>query len=130
MEQKEREKLALQEETVKEGDRLRDSLLNKLFTLNTILSAAFLVLFQFDKNVLFINFLNILPFISVALIIIYELIIFRAIGHAYHELEKKENHKIDLSYTKELYQFATYVILISIILTLIELGYLFYILIK
>jgi hypothetical protein len=101
-----------------------------MFTLNTILSASFLVLFQFDKNILHIKILNILPFISVVLITLYELIIFRAIGRAYFELEKKKNEKINLKYIYQLSKVSTYVIFISIILTLIELGYLFYILLK
>ncbi|MBL3548127.1 hypothetical protein [Chryseobacterium sp. KMC2] len=67
MEEIEKEKLELQNEIMKEGDKFRDSLINKMFTLNTILSAAFLVLFQFDKNILHIKILNILPFISVVL---------------------------------------------------------------
>ena len=48
MEKKELEKNELQDFIIKEGEELRKSLLDKLFNLNTLLSATFMVLFQLD----------------------------------------------------------------------------------
>ena len=71
MEKKELEKNELQDFIIKEGEELRKSLLDKLFNLNTLLSATFMVLFQLDIKSFNIKILNILPFCTVILILLY-----------------------------------------------------------
>ena len=87
MEKKELEKNELQDFIIKEGEELRKSLLDKLFNLNTLLSATFMVLFQLDIKSFNIKILNILPFCTVILILLYQLYGLRILGAAYHKLE-------------------------------------------
>lgn len=114
--------------TIKEADKLRDSLLDNLFNLNAILSAAFLFLLQKDDSSLNIKILNALPFISVALIMIYKLGLMLSMGHIYHNIENWNKQKCEKF--KNLYQNVNQIILLTIILTLIELGYLLSILLS
>lgn len=128
MENKESEKNELQDFIIKEGDELRKSLLDKLFNLNTLLSATFLVLFQLDIKSFNVKLLNILPFCTVILILLYQLYGLRILGSAYYKLEnwKKE----DMDSLKKMNEYNFYIILIAITLTLIEIGYLFNILLN
>ena len=123
MEKKEFEKNELQDFIMKEGDELRKSLLDKLFNLNTLLSATFLVLFQLDIKSFDVKIFNILPFCTVILILLYQLYELRILGSAYYKLEnwKKE----DVNSLEKMNEYNFYIILIAIILTLIEIGYLF-----
>lgn len=81
------DKETLKNDITKEGDELRKSMLDKLFNLNTVLSAAFLVLYQLNQNSFKIGILNILPFCCVLLILLYQLIDLRALGYAYYKLD-------------------------------------------
>lgn len=123
MEKKELKKNELQDFIMKEGDELRKSLLDKLFNLNTLLSATFLVLFQLNIKSFDVKILNILPFCTVILILLYQLYGLRILGTAYNKLEnwKKE----DLNSLSKMNENNFYIILIAILLTLIEIGYLF-----
>lgn len=125
MENKELEKIKLQDFVMIEGDSLRKSLLDKLFNLNTLLSATFLVLFQLDIKSFDVKILNILPFCTVLLILLYQLYDLKILGSAYHKLEnwKKE----DITSLQKMNENNLYIILIAIILTLVEIGYLFFI---
>ncbi|QBO59616.1 hypothetical protein [Chryseobacterium salivictor] len=126
MENKEFKKNELQDFIIQEGDELRKSLIDKLFNLNTLLSATFLVLFQLDiKSFNVIKILNILPFCTVILILLYQLYGLRILGSAYYKLEKWK--KGDMNSLKKMNENNLYIILIAIILTLIEIGYLFFI---
>lgn len=124
MEQRTREKNDLLDNIMKEGDELRKSLLDKLFNLNILLSATFLVLFQLDVRSFEIKILNILPFCTVILILFYNLYDLKILGTVYHQLEKSKN--IDISSLSKMKENNFYVILIAIILTLIEIGNLFF----
>lgn len=128
MEQRTREKIDLQDIIMKEGDELRKSLLDKLFNLNILLSATFLVLFQLDVKSFEIKILNILPFCTVILILLYNLYDLRILGKAYHQLENL--NKVDISSLSKMKENNFYVILIAIILTLIEIGNLFFMFLK
>ena len=126
MTDRDKEREEIKNDIIKEGDELRKSLLDKLFTLNTILSAAFLVLYQLDKSSFQIKVLNVLPFCSVVLILVYQLIDFRAIGFAYHKLNTWKDGDMK---SLEAYKLnGLNVVMLSIIMTIIELGYLFTIL--
>jgi hypothetical protein len=94
----------------------------KLFNLNTLLSAAFLVLLQLDVNYFNIKVLNILPFCTVLLILIYQLYSLKILGSAYYKLENW--NKEDISSLEKMQEYSFYIIFIAIILTLIEIGYL------
>lgn len=122
----EQERKELKSHIIAEGEELRKSLIDKLFNLNTILSAAFLVLYQLDKNSFEIKILNILPFCSVVLILLYQLFGLRILGFSYYKLDdfKEGDMKSIEDYNSK--QFT--IILISIIMTIIELIYLFNIL--
>ena len=124
-EKKEREKNELQEAITKEGDEIRKSLLDKLFNLNTLLSATFLVLFQLDINSFDVKFLNILPFCTVILILLYQLYNLRILGAAYYKLEKWKTESLDS--ISDMHQISFNIIYPAIFLTLIEIGYLFYV---
>ncbi len=128
MEQRTREKNDLQDNIMKEGDELRKSLLDKLFNLNILLSATFLVLFQLDVKSFEIKILNILPFCTVILILLYNLYDLRILGKAYHQLENL--NKVDISSLSKMKENNFYVILIAIILSLIEIGNLFFVFLK
>ena len=125
MEKKELEKNELQDFIIKEGEKLRKSLLDKLFNLNTLLSATFMVLFQLDIKSFNIKILNILPFCTVILILLYQLYGLRILGAAYHKLENWK--KGDLNSLTKMNENKFYIILIAILLTLIEIGYLLYV---
>jgi len=106
-----------------ESDRLRDSILGKLFSLNTLLSAVFLVVYQMNKiDDSSVKFFNVLPIITVLLIMLYEIIQFITIGSIFHE--NKQKKKGNIQYLKSWMLGANYVICIAVILTIIELGYL------
>lgn len=126
MEKEEFEKNELQDFIMKEGDELRKSLLDKLFNLNTLLSATFLVLFQLDIESFDVKLLNILPFCTVILILLYQLYELRILGKVYYKLENWKR-KEDLISLAKMNENNYYIILIAIFLTLIEIGYLFYI---
>jgi len=119
-----KEKQELQEEVINEADKLRDSLLDNLFNLNSILSAAFLFLLQKENPSLNVKILNVLPFISVALIMIYKLGLMRFMGLIYYNIDKMDKEKWGKfdNFRKNVYQ----VVLLAIVLTLIELFYLVY----
>lgn len=125
MEKNEFEKKELQDLIMLEGDELRKSLLDKLFNLNTLLSATFLVLFQLDLKSFNVKMLNILPFCTVILILLYQLYSLRILGSTYYKLEKWK--KQDMNSLKKMNEYNLYLILVAIILTLIEIGYLFFI---
>ncbi|MDC8027932.1 hypothetical protein NBY09_17495 [Elizabethkingia anophelis] len=109
-----------------ESDRLRDSLLGKLFSLNTLLSAVFLVIYQMNKiEDSSLRFFNVLPIITVLLIMLYEIMQFITIGRVFHENQQKK--KENIQYLKNWMLGANYVICIAAILTIIELGYLVYV---
>lgn len=112
----------LKEIFIKEADKLRDSLLDNLFNLNAILSAAFLFFLQKDDSSIHFKILNSLPFISVTLIMVYKLGLMRSLGHIYHNIENWDKEKSERF--KNLYQNVRQLILFTIILTLIEIGYL------
>ena len=112
----------LKKYTIKEADKLRDSLLDNLFNLNVILSAAFLLLLQKDDSSLHIKILNLLPFISVISIMIYKLGLMLAMGDFYHNVEKWDKKKSEK--LNNLYQNVNRIIFATIFLTLIEIGYL------
>lgn len=122
------EKKDLQEVIIKEGEELRKSLLDKLFNLNTLLSATFLVLFQLDTKSSEFRILNILPFCTVTLILLYQLFGLRILGSVYYKLDNWKNE--DLNSLKKMRETKFNIILISIILTIIEIGYLIYIFLK
>lgn len=124
-ERKEREKNELQEVITKEGDEIRKRLLDKLFNLNTLLSATFLVLFQLDIKSFDVKLLNILPFCTVILILLYELYNLRVLGAAYYKLEKWKTESLDS--ISDMHKNGFNIINLAILLTLIEIGYLFYI---
>ncbi|MEX0813015.1 MAG: hypothetical protein WD048_12420 [Chitinophagales bacterium] len=128
MKNKELEKNKLQDSIMKEGDELRKSLLDKLFNLNTLLSATYLVLFQLDIKSFDVKILNILPFCTVLLILIYQLYGLRILGAAYYKLENWE--KEDLSSLSKMNEYNFYIILSAVLLTLTEIGYLFLIFIN
>ncbi|WET02729.1 hypothetical protein P0R33_00060 [Flavobacterium sp. YJ01] len=119
-----KEKQELQEMSINEADKLRDSLLDNLFNLNSILSAAFLFLLQKENPSLNVKILNVLPFISVALIMIYKLGLMRFMGLIYYNIDKMDKEKWGKfdNFRKNVYQ----VVLLAIVLTLIELFYLVY----
>tara|TARA_R100000306_G_C4326522_1_gene117958 strand:+ start:166 stop:570 length:405 start_codon:yes stop_codon:yes gene_type:complete len=123
--QKEFEKEELQEAIKKEGDEIRSSLLDKLFNFNILLSATFLVLFQLEVNLMDIKLLNILPFCTIILIILYQVYNLRVLGAAYYKVEKWQTESLDS--INDMYQKSFSIIYPAIILTLIEIGYLFYI---
>lgn len=131
MEQKEfeersvRAKNELQEIITKEGDEIRKSLLDKLFNLNTLLSAAYLVLFQLDVKSFNVKLLNVLPFCTVILILLYELYNLRILGAAFHKLEEWKTESLDSIIDMNKSNFS--IIGFAIILTLVEIGYLFYV---
>jgi|SRR5690625_320284 len=131
MEQKEfeersvRAKNELQEIITKEGDEIRKSLLDKLFNLNTLLSAAYLVLFQLDVKSFNVKLLNVLPFCTVILILLYELYNLRILGAAFHKLEEWKTERLDSIIDMNKSNFS--IIGFAIILTLVEIGYLFYV---
>ena len=125
MENDEFKKNELQDEITREGDELRRSLLDKLFNLNTLLSATFLVLFQLEMKSFTVNVLNILPFCTVILILLYQLYGLRILGAAYYKLDKWKTE--DMNSINKMHEYNFYIILTAIILTLIEIGYLFYI---
>ncbi|HEA28856.1 MAG TPA: hypothetical protein ENH91_02495 [Leeuwenhoekiella sp.] len=127
-EKKKLEKNELQEAITKEGDDIRKSLLDKLFNLNTLLSATFLVLFQLDIKSFDIKLLNILPFCTVILILLYQLYGLRILGAAYYKLEKWKAENLNL--ILDMNNISLYIIQLAILLTLIEIGYLFYIFLK
>lgn len=112
----------LKKYTIKEADKLRDSLLDNLFNLNVILSAVFLLLLQKDDSSLQIKILNLLPFISVISIMIYKLGLMLAMGDFYHNVEKWDKKKSEK--LNNLYQNVNRIIFATIFLTLIEIGYL------
>ena len=98
------------------------------FNLNTLLSATFLFLFQLNIKSFDVKILNILPFVTVILILLYQLYDLRILGVAFNKLEKWKDEDINsLSRMKEN---NLYIILTAVILTLIEIGYLFYIFLK
>lgn len=125
---KEGEKKNLQEAITKEGDELRKSLIDKLFNINTLLSATFLVLFQLDLESFEIKFFNILPFGTVILILLYQLYDLRILGKVYYKIDSWE--KGDINTIKEMQQHQFSIIFIAITTTLIEIGYLFYVFLK
>lgn len=131
MEQKEfeersvRAKNELQEIITKDGDEIRKSLLDKLFNLNTLLSAAYLVLFQLDVKSFNVKLLNVLPFCTVILILLYELYNLRILGAAFHKLEEWKTERLDSIIDMNKSNFS--IIGFAIILTLVEIGYLFYV---
>lgn len=126
MTDRDKEREEIKNDIMKEGDELRKSLLDKLFTINTILSAAFLVLYQLNKNSFQLKILNVLPFCSVVLILVYQFIDFKALGFAYHKLDTWKEGDMK---SVEAYKLKGFnVVMLSIIMTIIELGYLFTIL--
>ena len=122
--QKQSERDELKDLLMKDGDEIRKSLLDKLFSLNTLLSATFLVLFQLNINSFEIKILNILPFCTVTLILLHQLYDLRILGSVYHKLEnwKKDDFEAVIKMRENNFK----IILITIILTLVEIGYLFY----
>ncbi len=118
------EKEDLKENIIKEGDELRKSMLDKLFNLNSILSAAFLVLYQFDKDSFQLKLLNVLPFCTVILILLYNLQQLRMLGFTYHKIDTWEKDA-DLKKLESHNRTGFNIVMISIFLTVIELGYLF-----
>jgi magnesium-transporting ATPase (P-type) len=125
----EEEKIELKEIISKEGDELRKSLLDKLFNLNTILSAAFLVLYQFDKSSFNIKILNVLPFCTILLILLYQLCELKMLGFVYHKIDTwKKNDDLKTLENNRIMNFN--IIVFSIILTVIEIIYLFNILLN
>lgn len=116
----------LKNDIAKEGDEIRKSLLDKLFSLNTILSATFIVLYQLDKESSQIKILNILPFCTAVLILIYQYLELLVLGEAYNKVDKWEKGDYESLVNSRKSSFN--VILLSIILTIIELIYLFAIL--
>lgn len=124
--QKEAEEL--KDAIITEGEEIRKSLLDKLFSLNAILSAAFLLLYQIDVESSQIGFFNILPFFTVALILIYQYIELLILGKAYYRIDnwKKGDYEKIINSRKSSFN----VILLSIILTIVELVYLFYTFLK
>lgn len=119
-----KEKQELIDMSIKEADKLRDSLLDNLFNLNSILSASFLFLLQKENPSLNVKILNTLPFISVALIMLYKLGKMRSMGILYHNIEKWD--KVKSGKFDNFYKNVNQVILLAIVLTLIELFYLVY----
>lgn len=119
-----KEKEDLKEDIIKEGDELRKSMLDKLFNLNSILSAAFLVLYQFDKDSSQLKLLNVLPFCTVILILLYNLQQLRMLGFTYHKIDTWEKDA-DLKTLESHNRTGFNIVIISIFLTVIELGYLF-----
>lgn len=128
MDKIDKQKEELQDFIMKEGDELRKSLLDKLFNLNTLLSATFLVLFQLDIKSFEVKILNILPFLTVILILLYQLYNLRILGSAYYKLENWKRNDYNSLVKMKGINFK--IIIISIILTLIEIGYLFCIFLK
>ena len=84
-----------------------------------------MVLFQLDIKSFNIKILNILPFCTVILILLYQLYGLRILGAAYHKLENWK--KGDLNSLTKMNENKFYIILIAILLTLIEIGYLLYV---
>lgn len=119
-----KEKQELIDMSIKEADKLRDSLLDNLFNLNSILSASFLFLLQKENPSLNLKILNTLPFICVALIMLYKLGKMRSMGILYHNIEKWD--KVKSGKFDNFYKNVNQVILLAIVLTLIELFYLVY----
>lgn len=113
---------------MKEGDELRKSLLDKLFSLNSILSAVFIVLFQLDKTLSGIRFLNILPIITVLLILIFQVVELRILGEAYYKIDLWK--KGDFDFLRKAKKISSNIILLAVILTIIEIFYLFKILLN
>jgi hypothetical protein len=111
-----------------EGDKVRESLLDNLFNINALLSTGFLVFYQFDNNQMNIKLLNVLPFVTVVLIMIYKLGKLRLMGYVYHNIEKWDDAKKNTLF--KFYAFNNQLILIPIVLTLIEIGYVINIFIK
>ena len=128
MENTNKEKEELKDYILKEGDDLRNSLIDKLFNLNAFLSAAFLVLYQFESNSFEIKILNILPFCVALLILVYQVYKLKMLGHAYHKLDSWT--KDDMNRIEKNNETSFYIILLSAILTIIELVYLFNILLN
>lgn len=97
------------------GDKIRDSLLNKLFNINIALSAFFIAAFAFSNVIKEQTFLIGLPFLNLLLIAIYELFIFHITGEVYHKL--KERKRYDMNYISKINKTGNYLIFISICIT-------------
>ncbi|MDO4229817.1 MAG: hypothetical protein Q4C98_08380 [Capnocytophaga sp.] len=118
---KKKEKKSLIEFVLKEGDELRKSLLDKLFNLNTLLSAVYLVLFQLNDISTEVKILNFLPIVSVLIILFYQLNKLLILGEIYNQVD---NDNIDYQKIHNIHKQSQYFIYISIILTTFEIIYL------
>lgn len=111
-----------------EIDRIYKKLLDQLFNLNTLLCGTFLVLFQLDFISAQDKSIIILPFFTVLIILIYQLVGVIILGKAKNSLENWKNN--DYKILKKNYSNNNFVILTAIILTIIEFGYLLYLFLK